>query len=98
MKPLPLLSSNVLDNLASGVIVFDQGLRVNYVNQTAEMLLGVSAKHVLGELPTSWMACQGNAVIDLIKGSMPGSPITRRGVVLTSAPSVANSHPSERAT
>jgi two-component system nitrogen regulation sensor histidine kinase GlnL len=86
MKPLPLLSSNVLDNLASGVIVFDKGLRVNYVNQTAEMLLGVSAKHVLGELPTSWMACQGNAVIDLIKGSIPGSPITRRGVVLTTEP------------
>ena len=86
MKPLSLLTTSVLDNLASGVIVFDQGLRVNYVNQTAEMLLGVSAKHVLGELPTSWMACQGDAVIDLIKGAIPGSPITRRGVVLATQP------------
>jgi two-component system nitrogen regulation sensor histidine kinase GlnL len=82
MKPLSLLSTSVLDNLASGVIVFDLGLRVNYVNQTAEMLLGVSAKHVLGELPASWMACHGEAVIDLIRASAIGSPITKRGVVL----------------
>ncbi|MCW9078363.1 MAG: PAS domain-containing protein, partial [Gammaproteobacteria bacterium] len=82
MKPVSLLSTSVLDNLASGVIVFDLGLCVNYVNQTAEMLLGVSAKHVLGELPASWMACHGEAVIDLIRASAIGSPITKRGVVL----------------
>ncbi len=86
MKPLSLLATSVLDNLASGVIVFDQDLRVNYVNQTAEMLLGVSAKHVLGELPNSWMACQGDAVVNLIKASSFGSPITRRGVVLNTEP------------
>ena len=83
MKPLSLLSSSVLDNLGSGVIVFERDLRVSYVNQTAEMLLGVSAKHVLGELPTTWMACQGEAVVDLIKASAIGSPITKRGVVLS---------------
>ncbi len=82
MKPLPLLSSSVLDNLGSGVIVFEQDLRVSYVNQTAEMLLGVSARHVLGELPTTWMACKGDAVVDLIRASTIGSPITKRGVVL----------------
>ena len=82
MKPSSLLSSTVLDSLGSGVIVFDQSLRVNYINQTAEMMLGVSAKHVLGELPTTWMACQGEAVVDLIRASSIGSPITKRGVVL----------------
>ena len=59
MKPLSSLSTSVLDNLATAVIVFDQGLRVSYVNQTAEMMLAVSAKHVVGELPTTWMACHG---------------------------------------
>jgi len=83
MKPLSLLSSSVLDNLGSGVIVFEQDLRVSYVNQTAEMLLGVSARHVLGELPASWMACQGDAFVDLIRASAIGSPITKRGVVLS---------------
>ena len=82
MKPLSLLSSSVLDNLGSGVLVFEQNLRVSYVNQTAEMLLGVSARHVLGELPMTWMACHGDAVVDLIKSSNVGSPITKRGVVL----------------
>lgn len=83
MKPLPPLSSSVLDNLSSAVIVFDENTRVCYLNQTAEMLLAVSAKHVLGEQPTSWMACQGEMLADLIRASAIGAPITKRGVVLT---------------
>jgi two-component system nitrogen regulation sensor histidine kinase GlnL len=81
--PLPLLSTTVLDNLASAIVVFDEDLRVCYMNQMAEMLLAVSIKHVLGELPTAWMACHGEAVVDLINAAAVGSPITKRGVVLT---------------
>jgi two-component system nitrogen regulation sensor histidine kinase GlnL len=76
------LNTLVLDNLASGIIVFDAGLRVQYINQTAEMLLAVSSKHVLGQLPEVWMDCHGEAVIDLIEASSVGAPITKRGVVL----------------
>ncbi len=83
MKPLSSLSTSVLDNLATAVIVFDQGLRVSYVNQTAEMMLAVSAKHVVGELPTTWMACHGEMLTDLIRAAEIGAPITKRGVVLT---------------
>ena len=83
MMPLPLLSTTVLDNLASAIVVFDEDLRVCYMNQMAEMLLAVSIKHVLGELPTAWMACHGEAVVDLINAAAVGSPITKRGVVLT---------------
>jgi two-component system nitrogen regulation sensor histidine kinase GlnL len=83
MKPLALLSTSILDNLASAVVVFDQDLRVCYLNQMAEMLLAVSAKHVLGELPQAWITCHGEAVIDLIQATAIGSPITKRGVVLT---------------
>lgn len=82
MKPLPLLSTSILDNLASAVVAFDEDLRVCYMNQMAEMLLAVSAKHVLGELPNAWMACHGEALIDLIRAAAIGSPITKRGVVL----------------
>jgi len=81
-QPLPLLSTTILDNLASAVVVFDADLRVCYMNQMAEMLLAVSAKHVMGELPSNWMACHGEAVVDLIKAAAVGSPITKRGVVL----------------
>ncbi len=82
MKPFTLLSSTVLDNLASAIVVFDHDLRVTYLNQMAEMLMAVSANHVLGQLPDSWMACHGEAVIDLINAAEVGSPIIKRGVVL----------------
>ena len=79
----PLISTNILDSLNSAVVVFDEDLRVCYLNQAAEMLLAVSAKHVIGELPEAWISCHGEAVIDLINASAVGSPITKRGVVLS---------------
>ncbi len=82
MTSLPLLSNTVLDNLASAVIVFDADLKVLYLNQMAEMLLAVSAKHALGETPRSWMACERDSLIDLVTATEIGSPITKRGVVL----------------
>jgi nitrogen-specific signal transduction histidine kinase len=43
-KPPALGCGNILDGLATAVIVFDEDLRALYLNQTAEMLLAVSAK------------------------------------------------------
>lgn len=74
---------DILDNLAIAVVVFDAELRVVYINQMAEMLLAISAKHVLGQAPEEWMDCHGEAVVDLVRASALGSPITKRGVVLT---------------
>jgi two-component system nitrogen regulation sensor histidine kinase GlnL len=82
MTSLSLLSSTVLDNLGTAVVVFDADLRVVYINQMAEMLLAVSAKHALGERPASWMACHGDSLVDLLRAAEVGSPITKRGVVL----------------
>ena len=82
-KPQSLINNSLLDFLASAVVVFDEDLRVCYLNQAAEMLLAVSAKHVIGELPDAWISCHGDAIIDLINASEVGSPITKRGVVLT---------------
>jgi two-component system nitrogen regulation sensor histidine kinase GlnL len=83
--PLPAvtaLSTSILDNLGSAVVVFDEELRVSYLNQMAEMILAVSAKHVVGELPEAWISCHGDALVDLIKAATLGSPIIKRGVVL----------------
>jgi len=82
MMPTTQLSATVLDNLAIAVVVFDADLRVSYVNQMAEMVLAVSAKHIVGELPSAWMSCHGEAVVDLVRAAAIGSPITKRGVVL----------------
>lgn len=81
-KPLALLSTSILDNLASAVVAFDDDLRVCYMNQMAEMILAVSAKHVVGALPLTWMTCQGESIIDLVRAAAIGSPITKRGVVV----------------
>lgn len=75
-------SSVILDNLGSAVVVFDADLRVSYLNQMAEMLLAVSAKHVIGQRPDAWIACHGEVLLDLIKVAEVGSPIIKRGVVL----------------
>ncbi len=82
MKALPLLTSTVLDNLASAIVVFDDRLRVCLMNQMAEMMLAVSAKHVLGEPPDDWISCQDGAITDLIQAAGVGAPLTKRGVVL----------------
>lgn len=72
----------VLDNLASAVVVFDAELRVLYLNQTAEMLLAISATHAVGEPSDTLLTWRGAALIDLVRAAQFGSPITRRGVVL----------------
>ena len=77
-----VLSSVILDNLGSAIVVFDAELRVSYLNQMAEMLLAVSAKHVVGQRPETWIACHGEVLLDLINAASIGSPIIKRGVVL----------------
>ncbi len=83
MNPVPAFSARILDNLSSAVIVFDAELRVCYMNQMAEMLLALSATHVIGESPMSWMSCHGSTLVDIINAASVGSPIIKRGVVLT---------------
>jgi two-component system nitrogen regulation sensor histidine kinase GlnL len=76
------LSTTILDNLGSAVVVFDHELRVRYINQMAEMILAVSENHVLGQPPEAWIHCHGDVLIDLIEAASVGSPIIKRGVVL----------------
>lgn len=83
--PLPAVSSlstTILDNLGSAVVVFDAQHHVCYLNQMAEMLLAVSANHVLGKPAEAWISCHGEVLIDLMAAAAVGSPIIKRGVVL----------------
>ncbi len=72
----------VLDNLASAVVVFDAELRVLYLNQTAEMLLAISARHAVGVPSDTLSTWRGAVLLDLVRAAQIGSPITTRGVVL----------------
>lgn len=78
----PSLIATVLDHLAGGVIAFDENLRVRYLNQMAEMMLAISASHVIGESPHDWMVCHGEALLDLVRATELGAPIIKRGVAL----------------
>jgi two-component system nitrogen regulation sensor histidine kinase GlnL len=82
MKPFPLISTTVLDSLSSAVLVFDEALRTIYLNHAAQMLLAVSDTHVIGQPPSTWISCHGEAVVDLIQAAAVGSPITKRGITL----------------
>ncbi len=76
------IEASALGNLSIAVIVFDTDLKVCYLNQTAEMMLAVSERHVLGQLPEGWLACHEESMSDLINASAVGQPITKRGVTL----------------
>ena len=74
--------SQVLDHLATGVVVFDAAARVSYLNQMAEFLLGLSARHVLGHVPDPSVTCDGRALADIVLSARDGEVIGKRGAVL----------------
>lgn len=82
---LPQVETQVLDNLATAVLVFGADMRLYYLNQMAEALLAVSARHVLGELPEAWMTCYGESVTHLLTAARTGQPLTKRGIALVLA-------------
>lgn len=79
------IDSRVLDNLSTAVIVFDDALRVQYLNQTAESLLAVSVKHALGEKPKSIIACDDDTLASLVDATSTGPSVTKRGVSIRTA-------------
>ena len=82
--PCPTQQS-VLDNLTTGVIVFDERQCVVYLNQQAEALLAVSARHILGQHPDDYITCDEERLVDMVRSAAQGQSITKRGVMLTSA-------------
>jgi len=77
------IDASVLDNLTTGVVVFNPDLQVTYLNQMAESLLAISARHALGQLPEDHITCDGYTLVHLITGAVAdGRPMTKRGVSL----------------
>ena len=46
MNVVPCPETHILDNLVTGVLVFDTEGRVLYLNQMAEAMLGLSLIHI----------------------------------------------------
>ena len=73
--------NRVLENLNTVVLLFDQDLRLRYMNPAAEMMFEVSARHMLGQEAGSMVQCPGGLVVHKLKRAMQlGHTITEREV------------------
>lgn len=79
------LALAVLDNLGTGVVVFDRLNQVVYLNQQAESLLALSANHVVGHPLDAVVTCDGLPLGEVIASSEDDQPVTKRGVKLVAA-------------
>lgn len=76
------MENQILDNLATALLVVDKHHCVSYINQVAEVMLAVSARHVVGHPPDSVITCQGESLVDMLTVVCEGQSITKRGVLL----------------
>ncbi|MCP3870636.1 MAG: nitrogen regulation protein NR(II) [Gammaproteobacteria bacterium] len=80
-KSLNDCRKRILDNLSTVVLLFDQNLRLLYMNQASEIMFGVSARHMLGMEAGSMIQCPGGQLdAKLIQALTTGHPITEREV------------------
>lgn len=77
------MERRVLDNLASAVLLLDPQLAVRYANPAAEMLLAISARHIVGQPATGLLHSEGEALKNHITRARElGQVLTERGVIL----------------
>jgi two-component system nitrogen regulation sensor histidine kinase GlnL len=73
------LERTVLDNLSTAVLLFDHDLRLSYLNPAAEMVLDVSARHVVGQRVGDIVLCrQGELERRLRAAMLTKHPFTER--------------------
>ncbi|HEC15899.1 MAG TPA: nitrogen regulation protein NR(II) [Sedimenticola sp.] len=77
------LSPWILDNLNTTVILFDEDLRLRYVNPAGEMLFAASARNLIGQKASDLMCCPGhNLNTSFEQAAMLGHPFTEREICL----------------
>ncbi len=75
-------AQSILDNISTGVLLLDAGLRIRYANFGAEVLLQTSARRLAGESPDQ-VAGFGRGLLQRLRESVrTGHPFTEHGVVL----------------
>lgn len=75
--------SRVVENLATAILVFDENLRLRYVNPAAEMLFAASARQIVGNL-SSGLFNGPNRLTELLESVARNQhPITERELELT---------------
>lgn len=77
------LLQHIIDNLDSVVMLFDQDLRLTYVNPAGEMLFSASERNMVGQKACDLISCP-EAIVgsNLKKALREYQPITEREIVL----------------
>lgn len=82
MKHSPDVPQRVLEAMTSGVLLFDQDLRVRYVNAATEVLFGSSGPHLVGHRFEELFETDGSVARELHEALDSGHPFTRHEVAL----------------
>lgn len=72
----------VLDNLNTAVLLFNEGLELKYINPAGEILLEVSARHIVGQPVQRLFPESRDFVLALTRSLHSGHPYTERGARL----------------
>ncbi|PVV10363.1 MAG: two-component system sensor histidine kinase NtrB [gamma proteobacterium symbiont of Ctena orbiculata] len=73
------MERRVLDNLSTAILLFDREFRLQYINSSAEMMFGVSARKVVGIPASELITCSGSVVHENLERSLEtGQPFTER--------------------
>lgn len=80
------LCQRIVENLAVATLVFDQELRLRYINPAGEMLFAVSARHLKGNLPGALFNGPSRLTELLETVRSEAHPITEREIELSFPP------------
>lgn len=77
------LLQRIIDNLESVVMLFDQDLRLTYINPAGEMLFSASERNMVGQKACDLIRCPEAIVgLNLKKALTENQPITEREILL----------------
>jgi two-component system nitrogen regulation sensor histidine kinase GlnL len=75
----PSLEKVLLDNLNTAVLLFDDDLRLIYINPAGEVLFDVSARHIIGQRACNLVPCPGQDVEERLRSALvTRHPFTER--------------------
>ncbi|NKN32640.1 nitrogen regulation protein NR(II) [Marichromatium bheemlicum] len=80
------LERTILDHVNMAVLLFDQDLRLEYLNPAAEILFEASARHLLGQTAADLLPCpEGRVEARLVAALCSRHPFTEREINVTVA-------------
>lgn len=74
------IQRRVLENISTTVMLFNSGLKLDYINPAGEMLLAASARHLIGMPVSELLQTENSLEHDLQETLLSGHPFTQHEV------------------